>query len=75
MPTTIYLTEEQMKKELQELLHIVHNMRFAQKYWHIHFGSTARQQKEKWELKADEKLNRFGLTEHNNTNAVQVIRE
>lgn len=64
-----------MKKELEELLHIVHNMRFAQKYWHIHFGVDARNKKVKWEEKADEKLDRFGLHEHNNLNAVQIIRQ
>lgn len=75
MPTTIHLTPEEMKQELQELLHIVHNMRFAQKYWHIHFGSDAKEKKTNWEKKVDAKLDRFGLHEHNNTNAVQIIRQ
>lgn len=74
MPNTIYLSQDQMKKELEELLHILHNMRFAQKYWHEHFGAQARQKCKVWEAKADAKLDAFGLSEHNNTNAIQVIR-
>lgn len=75
MPNTIHLTAEQMKQELEELLHIVHNMRFAQKYWHQHFGSAARNQARRWETKADQKLDALGLTTHNNTNKVQVVKQ
>ena len=75
MTNTIQLTPEQMKQELEELLHIVHNMRFAQKYWHEHFGCQARQQCKRWETKADAKLDAFGLTAHNNTNKVTVVKQ
>ena len=67
-----YLTPEEMKKQLEELLHILHNMRFYQKYWHEHFGYNARERKDAWEQKADEKLNSFNLTAHNKTKPIQV---
>lgn len=74
MSNKIILTPEEMKQQAEELLHILHNLRFHTKYWKQHFGGQAKQRKEYWEQKADEKLNQFGLNEHNNTKAIQIIR-
>ncbi len=70
-----YSTEEQLQQEHAKLLKILHNMRFYQKYWHLHFGHEAKKNKESWEQKADAILDQHGLVEHNNTKAVQVLRE
>ena len=75
MPVEIIIPDDQIKAELEQLLNIVHNMRFYQKYWHEHFGHKARDRKNVWEQKADETLDRLGLTEHNNTRSVQVLRK
>lgn len=71
----ITLTEQQQRQKLEELIHIVNNMRFYQKYWHQHFGSAARQNKDKWEQRADKFLREAGLTEHDNIKTIQVIRK
>jgi len=74
MPNKIILTDDDMKQLAEDLLHIIHNMRFYQKYWKEHYGGRAKERKEYWEQKADEKLNQLGLTEHNNTKSFQIFR-
>lgn len=68
-------TEEELKQLFLELTHAVHNMRHAQKYWHIHFGSVNRKRKETWETKVDGILNRLGLAEHQNLKSITVVKE
>lgn len=74
MPNKITLTPDEMKQLAEDLLHIVHNMRFYQKYWQDNYGGQAKQRKEYWEAKADEKLNQYGLNEHKNTKSIQIFR-
>lgn len=74
MPVRIEKTYEQLAADHEEALHILHNMRFWQKYWHENFGSKSRGRKEHWEQKADAFLDANGLTEHNNTKAIQIIK-
>lgn len=47
-------TDEQLKNELREITNIVMGMREAQKLWKDVYGCAARLQKERWEKKADE---------------------
>ena len=75
MPIQLQMTPEEAMQKLETLLHMVNNMRFSQKYWHEHFGHNARERKTEWEKKVDDFLNQHGLTEHNKTKAIQVIRK
>jgi hypothetical protein len=75
MPTIHIDSEQELKELFLELAHIGHNMRFAQKYWHVHFGYQAKQKKELWEKKFDALLNRLNMAEHQNTKAILVIKQ
>jgi hypothetical protein len=72
MPTTEkILTIEEATQKLIELTTAVQNMRQAQQYWHIHFGSKAAERKKRYEKKVDEILDSLGCTIHRNTNNIQ----
>lgn len=75
MPTIKINSEEELKQLFLELAHAGHNMRFAQKYWHENGGGHARDKKKYWETKFDGVLNRIGLSEHQNTKAIYIVRE
>lgn len=63
-----------MRTELEDLLHISHNLRFWQKYWKENYGSHSRDRMNYWQQKMDEKLDSHGLTEHNNTRAIKIYK-
>jgi hypothetical protein len=65
------LTNDQAAQKLLELTTAVQNMRQAQQYWHIHFGSKAAERKKRYEKKVDEILDSLGCTIHRNTNNIQ----
>lgn len=67
-------TEEQLKKEFQEAVHILHNLRFYTKYWNEHGGFKARENMNRWQARADNYLNGHGCTLHNNINSVTVLK-
>lgn len=51
-------TDEEMRKELQELAFILTGLRCSTKEWHEHFGSHRRAEMAIWERKADEWIER-----------------
>lgn len=61
---------EELATKFIELVHICNNMRYTQKYWHIHFGSNAKEAKERWEKQMDEKLLHY--VPHHNTKKIMV---
>lgn len=67
-------SEEQLAEKFIELAHVLHNLRFYEKYWNEHYGCDARRNMKKWQKKADDLLDSLGLTLHNNINAVKVVR-
>lgn len=69
-----YSTDEQLQELHADALRVLHNLGYWTKYWEKHYGSDARNAKKRWEKRADELLNGFGLTEHNNTKAIQIIK-
>jgi ABC-type uncharacterized transport system ATPase subunit len=69
-----YSTDEQLQQMHAEALHVLHNLRFWTKRWDEHFGCFAKKNKENWEKKADEMLDRFGLHEHNNRKPVIIYK-
>lgn len=73
MQATIIISPEQALIKFKELVHIMHNLRFYEKYWHQNFGHEARARMECWQQKADKLLDELGLTAHNNINSVQII--
>jgi len=75
MPTIHIHSEEELLQKFADLAHTVHNMRHAQKYWHIHFGGEAKAKKEYWEKKLDAQLNQLGLSEHQNLSSIKVVKE
>lgn len=76
MPNTIKITSEDQHRELTaELVHIMINLRFWQKYWKENYGFSARREKEKWEVKADELLTRLGFDEHTRLKTIKIIKE
>lgn len=74
MNKVIKTTDQQMPAQLQEALHILHNLRFFTKYWNETGGGQARDYKKRWEEKADKLLNSYGLTIHQNTRYITVIK-
>lgn len=67
-------SDKELKSRFEEMAHILHNLRFYSKYWVEHGGYQARSRKKFWEEKADQCLNKNGLTLHNNINSVKVIK-
>lgn len=74
MNKVIETTDQQLPAQLQEALHILHNLRFFTKYWNENGGGQARQYKKRWEEKADKLLNSHGLTTHENIRSITVIK-
>ena len=75
MPTIIISNEEELKQFFLELAHAGNNMRLAQKYWHANGGGLARDKKKYWETKFDAILNKLGLSEHQCTKAIYIIKK
>lgn len=76
MPNTIKIESEDQHRQLTgELVHILINLRFWQKYWKENHGFNARRHKEKWEKKADDLLISLGFDEHTRLKAIQIIKE
>lgn len=76
MPNIVKVeSEEELVQLTAELIHIMINLRFHQKYWHEHFGHQAKTNREKWELKADALLRRMNFTEHDNLKPVKIERQ
>lgn len=74
MPNTARISKQDESQHLADLIHIGLQMRFAQKYWHEHFGSAARLQKQRWEKKFDDKLSALGITAHMDIQSVKEIK-
>jgi hypothetical protein len=56
----IYVTdEEDMKAKLAEAVLLLYRLRKATKTWHRVFGYPAKKEREEWEEKSDEFLNRL----------------
>lgn len=68
-------TEEQLAASFEEAMRILVNLRFHTKFWHEHFGSPAKKNKEHWEKRADDFLKKFGVTEHMRMEKVSVIKQ
>jgi hypothetical protein len=67
-------TDNQLIDVAQKFAHTLHNLRFYTKYWNEHGGYQARDRMNHWQQRADELLNSYGLTTHNNTDAVKIIK-
>ncbi len=74
MNKVIHTTDKQVADQFGEVMHILHNLRFFTKYWNENGGGQARQYKKYWEEKADQLLNSHGLTTHQNTRSITVIK-
>jgi hypothetical protein len=64
-----------LDQDHNEELFILHNLRFWQKFWQRHFGPEARKWMDYWQQRADEHLDRNGLTAHNNQKKIQVFKD
>jgi len=74
MNKAIEIQPGRVTEELEQALHILHNLRFFTKYWNENGGGQARQYKKYWEEKADNLLNTHGLTLHQNTRSITIIK-
>lgn len=74
MNKVIETTARQIPGQLEEALHILHNLRFFTKYWNEVGGGQAREYKKRWEEKADKLLTSHGLTLHEKTRSITVIK-
>jgi len=75
MPNIVKITSEQQHQELTaELLRVLLNLRFRQKYWEENYGCMAKKEKKDWEQKADQLLNRLGFNEHNRLKTIKFAR-
>lgn len=76
MANIVKISSEQQHRELTaELLHVLLNMRFRQKYWKENYGHNARVSKEEWEEKADQLLLKLGFDEHTRLKTIRIIKE
>ncbi len=55
-------SEEELLDLAKELLYVMANMRHWQDQWSKHYGKTLLAQKKKWEVRADELLERLKTT-------------
>ncbi len=67
-------TEQEMISKFEQMAHTLHNLRFWTKYWERHYGYEAKRKKDYWQAKADKILDELGLTLHNNSQAVKLIK-
>lgn len=74
MNKVIHTTDNRVTDQFAEAMHILHNLRFFTKYWNENGGGQARQYKKYWEEKADQLLTSHGLTTHQNTRSITVIK-
>jgi hypothetical protein len=66
--------EHDMNKKFEQLIVIMHNLRFSTKYWQQNGGGQANERRKYWEKRADEMLTELGLQTHMHIKAVYTPR-